>query len=339
MRLGDDIGSTLGSVQLPMLSPQTYRRITIWALWALVLIIVTGGAVRLTGSGLGCSDWPTCEQDRLIAPLEFHALIEFVNRLFTGVVSAAVIAATLGSLRRRPRRPDLTRWSWGLVAGVIAQILLGALLVMSELDPRFTIGHFLLSMVLVWNAMVLVHRASLADNTLELEPATPAAAGRKHSRALVAMATVVLVTGTVVTGSGPHGGDDGAARFDFAIATVARIHGITVVTFLAAALLLRWRLYRTPGGSDTRKAADRLLIVIAAQTAVGYTQYLTGIPAFLVGIHLLGAAVVWIAVLDLHLTLTDRRPKISPRLTAAPSAVDLADGAVDHRQAPILSSS
>ncbi|OWY59411.1 hypothetical protein B7486_74705, partial [cyanobacterium TDX16] len=105
-------------MRLPRSSPTAYRRITLAALLALCGIVVTGAAVRLTGSGLGCSDWPTCEDDRLVAPLEYHAMVEFVNRTITGFVSVAVILAVLGSLVRVPRRRDLTWWSLGLVAGV-----------------------------------------------------------------------------------------------------------------------------------------------------------------------------------------------------------------------------
>ena len=136
-------------VRLPRVSPRAYRRITLLALCAQVFIMVTGAAVRLTGSGLGCSDWPTCEQDRLVAPFEYHAMIEFLNRTITGLVSIAVIAAVLGSLLRAPRRADLTWWSLGLVAGVVGQIVLGGLTVLFELQPPFVIAHFLLSMVLV----------------------------------------------------------------------------------------------------------------------------------------------------------------------------------------------
>jgi cytochrome c oxidase assembly protein subunit 15 len=150
-------------VRLPRLSPRAYQRITIVALVALVFIIVTGAAVRLTGSGLGCSDWPTCEENSLVAPLEYHAMIEFVNRLITGLVSAAVIVAVLGSLIRQPRRRDLTWWALGLVAGVIGQIVLGGLTVLFELRPPFVIAHFVLSMVLVWNAVVLHQRGRYAS--------------------------------------------------------------------------------------------------------------------------------------------------------------------------------
>ena len=143
------------------LSPARYRRLCVGALVALIAIVVTGAAVRLTGSGLGCTDWPTCSEDRLVAPLELHPMVEFVNRLITGVVSVAVIAAVAGAVARVPRRADLVWLALGLVAGVVAQILLGAALVLADLDPRFTIGHFLLSAVLVANAVVLAHRAGL----------------------------------------------------------------------------------------------------------------------------------------------------------------------------------
>ena len=130
-------------------TPSQYRRITFAALLLLAFIVVTGAAVRLTDSGLGCSDWPTCENDKIVAPLEYNAMIEFVNRTITGLVSIAVILAVLGSLRRTPRRRDLTWWSFGLVAGVIAQIILGGLLVRSELAKPFLMGHFLLSLSLI----------------------------------------------------------------------------------------------------------------------------------------------------------------------------------------------
>src|SRR5215218_7363732 len=214
------------------LSPDRYHRLCRAALVALVGIVVTGAAVRLTGSGLGCTDWPTCSEERLVAPLELAPMIEFVNRLITGVVSLAVIAAVAGALARVPRRADLVWLALGLVAGVVAQVLLGAALVLADLDPRFTIGHFLLSAVLVGNAVVLVHRAGsdLAAGLAPLEGATAAApvAARRVATALVAMGAAVLVSGTVVTGAGPHGGDDRAARLNLDVADVARIHSLLV---------------------------------------------------------------------------------------------------------------
>ncbi|HEX2576394.1 MAG TPA: COX15/CtaA family protein, partial [Aquihabitans sp.] len=136
------------------LTPARYRRITVVALVLLILIVVTGAGVRLTGSGLGCTDWPNCTEERFVADRgDVHAMVEFVNRLITGLVSAAVALAVLGSLRRAPRRRDLTWLSLGLVAGVLAQIALGAVVVLTHLNPWLVQGHFVLSMLLVLDAV------------------------------------------------------------------------------------------------------------------------------------------------------------------------------------------
>ena len=182
------------------LTPDAYRRICGVALALLAVIVVTGAAVRLTGSGLGCSDWPTCEEDRFVPEADFHGWVEFGNRLLTGLVSVAVIGAVLGSMVRRPRRRDLEAWSWGLVAGVVAQVLLGGIVVLSHLNPWLVLGHFALSMVLVANAVLLHHRAG--DHDRRDGPATDRV--RRLTVALVGLAMVVLATGTLVTGSGPH---------------------------------------------------------------------------------------------------------------------------------------
>jgi len=151
------------------LSARSYRRITLAAVLALAFITVSGAAVRLTGSGLGCSDWPTCEEDQFVAALDSpHAMVEFVNRMVTGAVSLAIIAAVLGALIRVPRRRDLLWWSLGLVVGLIGQILLGGMVVLLELTPVSVIGHFLLSMVLLWNALVLHDRAATAAGPAEV---------------------------------------------------------------------------------------------------------------------------------------------------------------------------
>ena len=145
------------------ISPAGYRRVTFVALLALGFIVVTGGAVRVTGSGLGCPDWPTCAEGRIVAPLEYHALIEFVNRMVTGTVSIMVIVAVLAALRRRPYRRDLVWLAAGLVLGVIGQIVLGGLVVLFHLYPPLVMGHFVVSMVLVADAVVLHHRAGWPD--------------------------------------------------------------------------------------------------------------------------------------------------------------------------------
>lgn len=301
----------------PRLNPATYRRICAFALAALVFIIITGGAVRLTGSGLGCSDWPTCEDNQLVADFEYHAMVEFVNRVITGIVSVAVALATLGALVRDPRRRDLIVPAFGLVAGVAGQVVLGGLVVWYHLSPWLVIGHFLLSMVLVANAVVLHHRAGLPDAVegVESGPLAAAAAGRRLagnlSRLLVVLAALAIVSGTLLTGAGPHGGDPDVERLQYDIPTLARLHG-TAMALCAAVALLLWissergslRPRRAPRRPEAHAAAARLVVgVLAAQAVIGYLQYFTGVPPLLVGIHIAGAAALWTAVLRLHLAI------------------------------------
>jgi len=304
------VTTPLGLVEMRRsISPETYRKITLLALLALGAIVVTGGAVRLSGSGLGCSDWPNCEQDQFVADLEYHAMVEFINRLITGVVSVAVALAVLGSMWRRPLRRDLTLWSWGLVAGVIGQIVLGGLVVLFELTPWLVVSHFLLSMVLVWNATVLVHLAWLDDDRVGLSVSRPAVVSRLAWLQSLA-GVVVLVTGTIVTGSGPHGGDEEVERFPFEIPDVARIHGISVVVLGAIVVTTILVLQRHEVENRLRSHAQILLLVLLAQAAIGYVQYLTDVPVLLVGAHSLGATVLWTAIVAYHMEV--RRPLDDP---------------------------
>ena len=274
------------------MAPSTYARLTRLALWALAVIVVTGAAVRLTGSGLGCPDWPACEQDSLIAPLEYHALVEFANRLFTGVVAAAVIAAVLGSWRRRPRRTDLIWWSCGLAAGVLGQVLLGALLVRTELDPRFVMGHFLLSMVLLWNAAVLDVKARRP--AAGRRGAGPGRGSALPLRAVFAVGALLIVSGSVVTGSGPHAGDTRAERLPLLVRETARVHSIIAIGLLILVVWAALRLRSAP--SDAGRRLQRVAALLVVQGAVGYGQYFAGVPAVLVGVHVALASAVWIEI-------------------------------------------
>ncbi len=301
------------------LTPRVYRRITLLALVALGIIVVTGAAVRLTGSGLGCSTWPRCEHDSFVprGATGYHGSIEFVNRLFTGVVSVAVILAVLGSLFRVPRRRDLTWWSLSLVAGVVAQIVLGGLTVLFDLAPPFVMGHFLVSAVLVGCAVVLHHKAGQPDGGERRPVATPEI--RVLAKALFAAACVVLVTGTAVTGSGPHGGSADVRRLDFFLPDITRVHSLAVWLLLAGTV---WALVLTRRGGASpvvERALRTLVIVEVAQGAVGYTQYFTGVPEGLVAIHVLGAMFVWITTITvvLRTTTVDAARPTSP----APSPV------------------
>lgn len=289
------------------LTPAEYHRVTVAALVLLVVIVVTGAGVRLTGSGLGCTDWPNCTDETFVAPLELHPMVEFVNRLITGAVSVAVALAVLGSRRRSPRRRDLTWLSWGLVAGVVGQILLGAVVVLSHLNPWLVQGHFVLSMLLVLDAVLLTWRSALPDAPPRRIAVTPALA--RWGTILLAMAAVVLLTGTLVTGSGPHSGHnvevDKIRRLPLAVHDAARIHGITVMAFLAATVWVLVQV-RRHHGEALLAPARTLLTVVLLQGALGYTQYFTGVPPLLVGLHVLGSCLVWVATL--HLVLRLRTP-------------------------------
>jgi cytochrome c oxidase assembly protein subunit 15 len=292
-------------MSVPRLSPRTFQRLTLVAAIAVGVIIVSGAAVRLTGSGLGCPDWPTCARGHLVAPLDYHPLVEFVNRTVTGLVSVAVILAVLGALVREPPRRDLTVLSVGLVAGVVAQIVLGGVVVLVGLNPVFVMAHFLLSMVLLWDALVLHHRAGepggqprpLVDRDLI-----------RIGRLMAVLTAMTLLAGTVVTSSGPHGGDATAPRFDLNLHRVTQIHGASALLLLAmvAVTLVLLRVNGAPVA--VRRRAEHVLEALAAQIVIGYAQYFSGVPALLVAFHVAGAVVVWTTVLRFNLALMTRYP-------------------------------
>ncbi|MEO6125157.1 MAG: COX15/CtaA family protein [Ilumatobacteraceae bacterium] len=310
------------------MSPSTYRKVTITALVAICLIVVTGAAVRLSGSGLGCSDWPNCNDNKFIDVSTTHGAIEQINRLFTFVVAAAVVAAVLGAFKRRPRRRDLTRLSIVIALGIPMQGVVGAIVVLTHLNPFANQQHFLLSMVLVALGTVLVKRAGEAEDEFGTVVRTPAVSAdtAKHVWAITILTGLALVSGTFVTGAGPHAGDTDAKRFDIAISTIARVHGITVMLTIGVAVALLWRL-RTR--SADRKVLDNALttwmILAIAQAGVGYTQYFTGVPAVLVGIHVALATGLWLATVQLKLstwsaaTISLPTPQEDPSASYAPA--------------------
>jgi cytochrome c oxidase assembly protein subunit 15 len=316
--------------RVPRLSPATYRRVTFIAAVLLAVIIVTGGAVRLTGSGLGCPDWPNCDPGHLTPrnASDVNAMVEFLNRVFTALVSVAVGLAVVGSLLSSPRRRDLTWLSLGLVAGFFAQAILGGLTVLFKLQPQFVMAHFLLSFALLANALVLHRRAGQSPGPTRLRVAPVV----RHAGTLMVVAiSIVAVTGTVVTGSGPHGGDAKAKRFSYSIPEVAKVHGTTVVLFLGLVLLTFWLLRRTRASVEDQRRLGVVLVVACAQAAIGYIQYFNGIPALLVGFHIAGATAVFVSVVYFWLHLTEREP--SDRTLSVPSAAPHPASAVTPRPA------
>jgi cytochrome c oxidase assembly protein subunit 15 len=303
-------------MRLHDVTPERYRRITLVALIVQVFIVVSGAAVRLTGSGLGCSDWPNCQEDQLVAPLEYHALVEFVNRLITFLVVATVAMAVISAYRRLPRRRDLVLLSWGLVVGVVAQILLGGLSVLFELWPPFVMGHFLLSMALVADAVVLHERACRPDGAATSPP--PERLGTLRV-VLVTLTAAVLTAGTAVSGSGPHGGDPDVDRLPLLVREVTQVHGVLAMSLLLVAAATAVAAWNRPG---IPRRVEWLLGAMVVQIAIGYMQYFTGVPELLVGLHVLGATVVWLSALRLALGLTVVTPldPTEPADTDTPSA-------------------
>lgn len=284
------------------MSPAAYTRICWTALVLLCTIVVTGAAVRLTGSGLGCSDWPQCNSEKFIDVSTGHGAIEQVNRLFTGFVAAGVIAAVLAARRRSPYRRDLVVLSWGLVIGVLAQVVLGGIVVLTGLHPLANMGHFALSMVLVANALVLVRRSAQPDGGCPVRTVDPSQ--NRLIRLVVVLGTMAVVTGTVVTGTGPHAGDEEAPRFGFDISHVARIHGIAVIATLVACLALAVKLRRNLVHKAPVTALEGVVAIGFVQAAIGYVQYFNGVPALLVGFHILGATLFFLALVNLWTSAT-----------------------------------
>lgn len=275
------------------LSIERYAWITRASLASLCVIVVSGAAVRLTGSGLGCEDWPRCNEERFIDVSSVHGAIEQVNRLFTGVVTVLVIASVLAARFLAEHRKDLERLAWLLVVGVVGQIVLGGIVVLTDLNPVANQGHFLLSMFLVGTGLILVRKASGRDERVELPKRETG-----FIRAIGVLGSLAIVTGTMVTGAGPHAGDEKAPRLDVGIETVARIHGIVVMLTLVAIVALLVRL-RGRGFGRVHSHIESLLAIGVVQATVGYVQYFNDIPALLVGIHIALATAFFLTIVAL----------------------------------------
>ena len=297
-------------------SPRGIRGIYLANLVAQTGIVVTGAIVRITESGLGCPTWPECV-DGSIAPTaaqaeSWHKYIEFGNRLLTFVLAAlaiaAVVAALLDRRRRRreglPARPVLTLLAFIPILGTVAQAVLGGITVLTGLHPATVAAHFLLSMAIIAGVVALVVRSGdPGDRPIAWLVPPPV---RVLAWLLVAVSAAVVVLGVIVTGSGPHSGDDDAERFAVDPRTVSWLHADVVLLFLGLTigLLVALSILRPDGPAPRR--AWILLGVSLAQGVVGYVQYFTGVPEVLVGLHVLGACLVWIATLFIPPALRTR---------------------------------
>lgn len=288
-------------------SPRAFRRIALAAVVALVLTVISGAAVRLTGSGLGCDTWPKCDTTSVVAPLQFHAWVEFGNRLINALVTIASIGAYIAAVRRRPRRRDLTWLSFGLVLGLVAEVVLGGIVVYSKLNPVLVSLHFLLGLAFLAVAVVLHERSRLDDDRQPARPLVGAWQIRLARLCLLAL-TVVAVLGTVVTSTGPHGGSPGTPRYHLSLHAVAQLHGTSVEAFLAVTLLMLWTLVRSGAPAAVLRRAEIMLVALVAQAAVGYTQYFEGDPVGIVALHVAGASLLVIATIHYYFGLWARAP-------------------------------
>ncbi len=264
-------------------------------------IIVTGGAVRLTGSGLGCPTWPQCVSGS-ISPVKhqaqgtLHSWIEFGNRLLTVVLVIVIIASVIGAYRWGKGRSDwkmIRLLAWTQVFGIVAQIVLGGITVLTKLNPFTVSAHFLLSIVLIPTTLSLRERIFAKARTQVL-PTT-----KLLIRLVTVVSVIVITLGTVVTGSGPHAGDAQAKRYHIDPRLISWLHADTVIALFGLTIAL-YLVIKVSEPLDVRSFIGKkvllFLAICLAQGAIGYIQYFTHLPEALVGAHLLGAGLLWLTM-------------------------------------------
>ncbi|MEU1886597.1 COX15/CtaA family protein [Micromonospora sp. WMMD987] len=294
------------------------RRLAYASIVANVAIVVTGGAVRLTASGLGCPTWPRCTDASYTTTAEMgvHGVIEFGNRLLTFAVGAIALATLLAVLAHRPRRTGLLPLAVAVFLGIPAQAVLGGITVLTNLNPWVVGLHFLASMAVIAAAYALWRRVVDPDG-----PAVPVVPGplRTLARLTTVVSVAVLVVGTWVTGSGPHAGDHGAARNGLDPETVSQVHadGVFLLIGLSVALVLA---LRAVGAAGPARAALVLVAVELGQGVIGFVQYFTHLPGVLVAAHMLGSCLVLLATLAVLWSTRERRqlPTTGPPRTGPP---------------------
>lgn len=286
-------------------SRRLLRRLAVASLVSNIAIVVTGGAVRLTASGLGCPTWPRCTDQSFVVhdAMGAHGFIEFGNRMLTFVLAAVAIATWVVVMRSEPRRRSLRRLATVLAVGVPAQALLGGVTVLTDLNPYVVALHLLLSMAMISVAVVFVRRVDEDDRPPRPTLALPAV---RLAQATYAVAWCVVYVGTVVTGSGPHAGDADSPRTGLRPAAVSQVHADLV--FLLVGLTIGTLVAFVALGAPERavRAVRWLLGIELAQGLVGFVQYVTDLPVVLVGAHVLGAALVVAAATWVLLGTRDR---------------------------------
>ncbi|WP_323961802.1 heme A synthase [Arthrobacter sp. JZ12] len=303
--------------RLPRTVSTPVRGLAVASLISQILIVVTGGAVRLTASGLGCPEWPRCTADSVVATPEMgiHGAIEFGNRTLTFLLTAIAVAMLISLWNLRKSRRDLFVPAVVLLAGIPAQAVVGGITVLTQLNPWVVGWHFIISMVLIAVATVLVNRTRLSpeEAAADRNPrATPLL--RQLLAAAAVLATAAILLGVVVTGSGPHAGDAGAARNNLDPDLMTRIHAAPVYLLVPTVLILVFLAYRYRLADRLRIALVLLAVTVLAQGAIGYAQHFLHLPIALVALHMLGASVLTAATAHAVFTGFTRRT-LDTRLT------------------------
>jgi cytochrome c oxidase assembly protein subunit 15 len=303
-------------MRVPELTPRAFRRLTLCNLVLLAIIIVTGAAVRLTDSGLGCDDWPNCNADSFVSIGSQHEAIEQLNRLFSGVIVIPIVLILVASYRRVPRRRDIVNLSWIMLVLYLGNAVLGGISVLVKLAWVSVMGHFLLAIALVAVALMIHERAGQPEGPREY---VVTARVRVVARIVYALTVWVLVLGTLVTAAGPHGGDIEAKRLSWQITDLARVHSVSVDVLVGVVLVLVALAVHDRAPRRVLTTVSVVLAAMVAQGILGYVQYAQGIPELLVGFHVAGAVVVFGSVQWLQFVL---RAPVASRPSAPDGAVE-----------------
>lgn len=292
-------------------SNRLLRQLALASIIANVVIVVTGGAVRLTGSGLGCPTWPRCTADSYVATPEMgiHGAIEFGNRMLSPVLTLIALAGLLAAVQYRPRRRSLVLLSMAVLLGIAAQAVIGGITVRTDLNPSVVGLHFIVSMAIIVAAYAFWRRIDEPDGPVRSLVPGPL---RTLTWLTVAASAVVVIGGVLVTGSGPHAGDPESPRNGLDPERIAQVHAESVFLLIGLSVALWLALRAVDAPARAVRSAGMLVLVELGQSLIGFVQYFTGLPEVLVGAHMLGSCLVWLATLAVLWAVRERQPVGTP---------------------------
>lgn len=272
------------------------------------LIIVSGGAVRLTGSGLGCPNWPACYDQQILPQASIHPLVEFGNRMVTGFISMVTIATVVAAYLRKERRRDLIVLSWALLGGILAESVWGAVVVYTKLNPYTVMVHFLVAPIFLGLAILLVER-SRRDYSVAPTLLAPRSMVTM-SKVQMGLGIVVVALGTAVSNAGPHAGNfagqEVAHRLNVDLRTAMELHSAAATVLIGFVLATVFAVRALGLAREAERISARLIVVVVIQGVIGVVQYVTHLPTVLVELHIAGSVFVLIGVLRFHFALNFR---------------------------------